>query len=147
MARRVFFSFHYQRDIWRANVVRNCGEFIGTAAAGFSDASLWEEAKRKGDAAIKRMIDGALIGTTVTVVLIGAQTASREYVNYEIDKSIERGNGILGIHIHMIPDRTRQTDWRGAVPAKLLNSKYRVYDWPNDSATFARWIEEAYANR
>ncbi|MDL1957599.1 MAG: TIR domain-containing protein [Candidatus Desulfofervidus auxilii] len=23
MARRVFFSFHYERDVWRANVVRN----------------------------------------------------------------------------------------------------------------------------
>lgn len=23
MARRVFFSFHYERDIWRANQVRN----------------------------------------------------------------------------------------------------------------------------
>ena len=53
MARRVFFSFHYQRDVWRANVVRMSGVVIGSAAAGFHDASLWEEAKRKGDAAIR----------------------------------------------------------------------------------------------
>lgn len=74
MARRVFFSFHYQRDVWRANVVRKSGEFIGTAAAGFQDASLWEEAKRKGDAAIKKLIDDNLDGTTVTCVLIGAES-------------------------------------------------------------------------
>lgn len=46
MARRVFFSFHYQRDIWRVNQIRNIGEIVGTAAVGFHDASLWEEAKK-----------------------------------------------------------------------------------------------------
>ena len=47
MARRVFFSFHYQRDVWRANQIRNIHNIIGTAAAGFQDASLWEEAYNK----------------------------------------------------------------------------------------------------
>ena len=56
MARRVFFSFHYQRDVWRVNQIRNVPKVMGTAAAGFSDASLWEEAKKKGDEIIKRMI-------------------------------------------------------------------------------------------
>ena len=49
MARKVFFSFHYQRDLWRVNVVRNSGVIDGVAAAGFHDASLWEETKKKGD--------------------------------------------------------------------------------------------------
>ena len=49
MARRAFFSFHYQRDIWRVNQVRNIPNVTGCAAAGFQDASLWEEAKRKGE--------------------------------------------------------------------------------------------------
>lgn len=47
MAKRTFFSFHYQRDIWRVNVVRNSGVVIGSSAAGFHDASLWEEAEKK----------------------------------------------------------------------------------------------------
>ncbi len=68
--RHVFFSFHYQRDVWRANMVRNSGAVIGEAAAGFRDASLWEEAKRKGDKAIKDLIDEGLKGTTITVVLM-----------------------------------------------------------------------------
>ena len=98
MARRVFFSFHYQKDIWRTNVVRNSNVVEGAAAAGFQDASLWEEAKKKGDAAIKKMINlNALEGTSVTVVLIGAETAQRTYVTYEIEQSIAKGNGLLGI--------------------------------------------------
>ena len=95
MARKVFFSFHYERDIWRTNVVRNSGVVEGSAAAGFYDASLWEEAKKKGDADVKKLIDKGLIGTSVTVVLIGAETSSRKFVDYEIEQSIARGNGLL----------------------------------------------------
>jgi hypothetical protein len=78
MARRVFFSFHYQRDLWRVNVVRNSGAVEGIAAAGRHDASLWEETKKKGDSAVKALIESGLSGTTVTVVLIGAETATRQ---------------------------------------------------------------------
>lgn len=144
MARRVFFSFHYQRDIWRVNVVRNSGVVIGSAAAGFVDASLWEEAKKKGDAEIKKLIDEGLKNTSVTVVLIGAKSAGRKYINYEIEKSIERGNGILGIHIHNIKNQNGETDDKGAVPQKLIDGGYKVYNWPFDNEKFAKWVEEAY---
>lgn len=99
--RRTFFSFHYQRDIWRACIIRNTGVVDAQAAAGWADASIWEEAKKKGDAAIKKLINQGLANTTVTVVLIGTQTKNRTYVSYEIEKSIERGNSLLGIYIHM----------------------------------------------
>jgi hypothetical protein len=64
MARKVFFSFHYERDLWRVNVVRNSGVVEGVSAAGFQDASLWEETKKKGDDAVKRLIDSGLSATT-----------------------------------------------------------------------------------
>ncbi|SRR6266702_7482253 len=67
--RNVFFSFHYD-DIFRVNVVRNSHKVRGASVAGFRDASLWEEAKRKGERAIKSMIDDRLRGATVTCVLI-----------------------------------------------------------------------------
>jgi hypothetical protein len=147
MARPTFFSFHYQRDVWRASIVRNSGVVIGSAAAGFHDKSIWEEAKKKGRATIENMIDAALVGTSVTVVLIGAESSNRQYINYEIDESIKRKNGILGIHIHMIKNKDGLTDYRGAVPSQLIGSKYKVYDWPFDSEKFSAWIEDAYANR
>ena len=77
MARKVFFSFHYARDLWRVNVVRNSGMIEGVAAAGFHDASLWEETKKRGDEAVKRLIDDSLRDTTVTVVLIGAESTGK----------------------------------------------------------------------
>ena len=88
MARRVFFSFHYQRDIWRVNQIRNIGEIVGSSAAGFHDCSLWEEAESQGEAAVKALIDEGLKNTSVTVVCIGNKTAGRKYINYEISESI-----------------------------------------------------------
>jgi hypothetical protein len=141
--RHVFFSFHYQRDVWRANVVRNSGAVIGESAAGFRDASLWEEAKKKGDSAIKALIDEGLKGTTITVVLIGAETANRKYVDYEIEKSIERGNGLLGLRIHNIKDQNGSTDLPGNIPTKLSNGGYPTYTWTT-CEDFAKWVETAY---
>lgn len=156
MARRVFFSFHYQRDIWRVNVVRNSWVTQERQVAGYWDASLWEEAQKKGDAAIRKMIDDALIGTSVTVVLIGAETSTRTYVLYEIEKSLERGNGLLGVYIDGIKDRLGYTDYRGRNPLDVistlrngitypLSTIYPSYSWISNSgyANFAAWVEAA----
>ena len=142
MARKVFFSFHYERDIWRTNVVRNSGVVEGSAAAGFHDDSLWEEAKKKGDADVKKLIDKGLIGTSVTVVLIGAETFTRKFVDYEIEQSIARGNGLLGIRISGIKDKDGKTDVQGAVPARLIKVDAPSYTWDRDK--FGGWVEAAY---
>jgi hypothetical protein len=143
MARRVFFSFHYQDDIFRVNVVRKCGVVSGTAAAGFQDASLWEKTKKKGTDAVKRLIDLGLQGTSVTCVLIGQKTANRKYVTYEIEQSVKKGNGLLGIHINDIKNIKGDTNfWRGEVPAGLRKYNAPIYGWDQDS--FGGWVEEAY---
>lgn len=140
--RSTFFSFHYQRDIWRVNVVRNQGAVDATAAAGWKDASLWEATKLKGNSAIKSTIDRALVGTDVTVVLIGKQTAKREWVNYEIRKSIERGNGLIGVHVHNIRNQDGAQDWfRGPTPKALLDEEAPVVTYKRDS--FAAQVERA----
>jgi hypothetical protein len=142
MPRKVFFSFHYERDIWRTNVVRNSGVVEGSAAAGFYDASLWEETKKKGDAEVKKLIDKGLVGTSVSVVLIGAETAQRKFVDYEIEQSIARGNGLLGIYISGIKDQNGRTDIQGSAPSRLTLSGAPCYYWDRDK--FGEWVETAY---
>ncbi|MER8077853.1 TIR domain-containing protein, partial [Acinetobacter pittii] len=66
--------------------------------AGFWDSAKWEQVRKESDLAIKRWINSQLENTSVTVVLIGADTSTRDWVNYEIEKSIERGNALLGIY-------------------------------------------------
>lgn len=142
MARKVFFSFHYGRDVWRVNVVRNSGVVEGVSAAGFHDATVWEETKKKGDEAIKKLIDSGLDGTSVTVVLIGAETANRSYVSYEIEKSVARGNGILGIRINNVKDKDGKTESPGPIPPVLVNIGAPIYDW--EYGRLGEWVERAY---
>ena len=97
MARKVFFSFHYEEDINRSMVVRNNGttkDFVG-----FIDKAEFESVKKQGNQAIYNWIDNQLKGTSVTVVLIGEETLNRPFVQYEIQKSIEKGNAIIGVFI------------------------------------------------
>lgn len=115
MTRRVFFSFDYDRDIWRVGQIRNSGlTKPDIEAAGFIDSASWESVKRQTDEAIAWWINTQLDGTSVTVVLIGAETANSRWVKYEIDQSILRGNGLLGIYIHNVKSfLTGQTDYQG----------------------------------
>lgn len=67
MARRVFFSFHYERDIWRVNQVRHTWVTKGDIEeAGYIDAADFEKVERQGEEAVKRWIDNQLKGTSVT---------------------------------------------------------------------------------
>jgi MTH538 TIR-like domain (DUF1863) len=158
MARRVFFSFHFQRDSWRVSQVRNCWTVRADhEATPFLDAADWEKIQREGDAAIQRWINGQLSGTSVTCVLIGAETASRPWVRYEIEQSFNKGNGLLGIRIHNIKDRNQRPDIQGANPFDAftltqangvkvpLSQSVRVYDWViNDGRNnISSWIEAA----
>ncbi len=142
LVRRVFFSFHYERDIWRVNQIRNIPNIIGTAAAGFQDASMWEEAKKKGDTEIKRMINEALEGTTVTLVCIGYRTSSRKYVNYEIEQSLKRGNGLVGLQINHLENNNKEVDPVGETPPQIKEAGFKVYKYVNKDY-LARRIEEA----
>ena len=45
MAHRVFYSFHYAKDAWRAGQVRNMGILEGNQPVTSNE---WEEVKQKG---------------------------------------------------------------------------------------------------
>jgi len=141
MVRRVFFGFHYKRDIWRASQVRNSWVTKpDREAAGFWDAADWEKLKKRGDVAVKRWINKQLEGTSVTAVLIGAETYSRRWVRYEIARSFARGNGLLGIHIHKLENQDGKTDRKGYNPLDYLyfrvdEAKRKILIWEWDSKT------------
>lgn len=157
MARRVYFAFHYERDVWRAGQVRNSWVTKpDREVAGFWDAAAWEEVKKKGKEAVERWIDKQLEGTSVTVVLIGAETSSRDYVKYELEQSWKKGNGILGIYIHQIKDEDRKTDTKGSNAfgpiftshdddKKYFYERFPTYDWVDDDGynNIGDWVEKA----
>lgn len=157
MARQVFFTFHYQRDIFRVNVVRNSQEFTRSQyTPTFYDHSLWEKTKLQGDEAVKRLINSGLRGSSVTVVLVGAGTAGRKWVNYEIEQSHNLRMGLLAVRVHGISCPNQGTDVKGDNPfddwhversnGKVLFSQlYPIYDWVLGDGTknLPTWIEAA----
>jgi len=165
MARRVFFSFHYQNDIWRVSQVRNSNITKEWEANKYLDAASWESVRRKGDAAVTAWIDRQINGTGVTVVLIGAKTAERRFVRYEIEESHNRGNGMLGFYIHRLKNQHGRPGIKGRNPfldssaeveesfwglwttkeTRRFSEIYPTYDWVADNGyqNINKWIEDA----
>ena len=162
MARRVFYSFHYKPDSWRAAMVRQIGAISGNEPV--SDNG-WETIKKSGSAAIERWITNEMKGRSCTVVLVGARTAGRRWIKYEIAKSWSDGMGVVGIRINGLKDAKGVTSKEGINPftnikfsdsgkrlSKIVkcytprgsNSKAR-YKWISDN--LETLIEEAIAIR
>ena len=97
------------------------------------------EKVKKSDDEIHKWIDKQMKGSSVTVVLIGAETSTRPHINYEIIQSHKTKNGMLGIYIHNLKDPTRRPI-RGRQPIRQVEIhgfgraviKYPTYDWVSD---------------
>lgn len=159
--RQVFFSFEYNKDVWRASQIRNMGKVSNSST--FSDND-WEEVKGKTDSKIKEWIDEQMALRSCLVVLVGKTTSSRKWVKYEIEKAYELGKGIVGIYVHGLKDsQGNQTD-KGSNPfysilnkdGKRLSNFVKCYDSSYKSSTYVyndieseieELIEEAIDNR
>lgn len=162
MARRVFFSFHYKPDNWRAAQVRQAGVVEGERPISDND---WETVTRGGDAAIQRWIDAQLEGKSCVVVLIGSATAGRKWIEYEISAGWNAGKGVVGIHIHNLLDANQAQSRKGANPldgvtfkssGRALSTIAKTYDPPYTRSTdvydyiktnLEKWVEEAISIR
>ena len=156
MARRVFFSFHYDRDVRRVVQVRNSWVVRpGDDAQPFYDKAEFEEAKKRAGG-IEKWIEDQLNNTSVTVVLFGAETYERDWVRHEIKRSHELKKGILAIDIHNVKDPQKGADIQGKNPLEYwqieqngrkvpLSQVYKTYDWVRDDGykNMPNWIEAA----
>lgn len=158
MARKIFSSFHYKPDNWRASTVRNIGSIEGNQLASDND---WESITSGGDDAIEKWINQQMKGQSCVVVLVGANTAGRKWINYEIKRGWNDGKGVLGIHIHNLKDKDGNQSSTGSNPfsgftvgddKKKLSSIVKCYDPPYSTSTnvynhirenIVDWIEEA----
>ncbi|GAB3808377.1 hypothetical protein GCM10028798_34130 [Humibacter antri] len=113
MAKSVFYSFHYDRDAWRVQQIINMGALDGQPLL---NPQKWEEVQRKGTTGIQNWIDEQMSYKRAVVVLVGAQTASRPWVQYEIKKAWNAKKPILGVRINGLADNSGKTDSAGANP-------------------------------
>lgn len=156
MARNVFFSFHYDRDVHRVVQVRNSWVIRAKGEAPpFYDKAEFEQAKARAGG-IEKWIEEQMKGTSVTVVLFGAETYDREWVRHEVKRSYQLGKGLLAIDIHNVKHPQTGADVAGKNPLAYwqvdqgsrkvsMNTLYREYDWSRDDGynNMPKWIEEA----
>lgn len=156
MARKVFFSFHYMRDVKRVVQVRNSWVVRRKGEAQpFYDKAEFEKAKRRAGG-IEHWIEEQLKGTSVTVVLFGSETYDRKWVIHELKRSYELNKGIVAIDIHNVKDPQSGADIQGKNPLDCvcvesggnevnLSGIYKTYDWVRDKGydNIESWIEEA----
>ena len=155
MTIRVFLSFDYSEDLWRASVVRN--RWIADparATGGFWDPSFQDTPRNRAD--LERFVDEQIDATDVTAVLIGARTATCPHVLYAIRRSAELGRGLVGIYIDQCKNRYGSAAIRGPNPfdrvmieragrAEPLSDSVPTYDWVVDNgfANLPDWIDDA----
>ena len=160
MARRVFFSFHYKPDNWRAAQVRNAGMVEGNTPLSDND---WESITKGGDSAIQKWIDDQIKGKSCAVILIGTHTAGRKWIKYEIKKAWDDKKGVLGVYIHNLKNNDGEQSDKGKNPfevltvgGKKLSTILKTYDPPYKRSTnvydyiksnIADWVEDAITLR
>lgn len=138
MARKVFYSFHFDNDNWRAAQVRNIGVVEGDKPV---NGNRWEDVKSKSDVIIKDWIDDNLRDKSCLVVLIGEKTSERKWVRYEIDRAWELGKAVCGIFIDRLKDSNGNQCAKGKNPLPsympifetvYLSSEYAYDDIKNN---------------
>jgi len=162
MAKSVFYSFHYERDVHRVQLVQKINALEGQPILNAQD---WEKVRGKGTVAIQNWIHKQMAYKKAVIVLIGRQTASRPWVIYEIEKAWADKRPLLGIRIHGLssmgtvdspgPDPFEkasgvgkvpifdptQTDWSGKIDSKATYNHLRsnLESWSAQGATKSGW--------
>ena len=143
MTRRIFFSFHVESDLRRVNQLRAHLLTSDVHQVGFFDAQEYEELLRARKSTIGRVIRERMAGTSVTIVLIGSETASRPFVHLAIEESLANRNGLLGIRIHDIQDPDGEPASPGPEPILPGEVPFPTYTWDWDLERLQREIDLA----
>jgi antiphage defense system Thoeris ThsB-like protein len=119
MAREpVFYSFHYDNDVFRVQQIRNMGVIEENEPVS---PNVWEEVKKGGDAAIRKWIDDNMSRRRCVIVLIGSATAGRKWIDYEIEKAWRDKRGLFGVYIHNLRCPRQGIGTRGTNPFSSWN--------------------------
>lgn len=113
MKRKVFYSFHFDNDAWRAGQVRNIGAVDGSEPV---KGNRWEDVKSKSNEDIKEWINDNLKDKSCLVVLVGEKTSERKWVRYEIETAWNLGKAVCGVYIHKLKNADGEQSTEGKNP-------------------------------
>lgn len=117
----VFYSFHFQEDFWRVMQIMNMGAIGGQHI----NSQAWETVKRQGDRAIKNWIEKEMKYKSAVIVLNGRYTASRPWVQYEIQRAWQIRKPLLAIDINCLLDQNGHSSLQGGDPFACIHDAGR----------------------
>lgn len=130
-SRHVFISFNHE-DINEVNLLRGQAK-NDKVDLQFDDHSVKEPFDSINADYIKRQIREKIDRCSVTIVYLSDKTVSSKWVNWEIEESIKRGKGVIGVY----KDDSQPT----VVPSAFQQNGCKSVKW--EHAALMKAIEEA----
>lgn len=135
--RRVFISYHHGGDRYYYD---EFSRFFSDQYEAIQDSSVDRQIdSNNADYVIRKIREDYITGTSCTIVLCGAQTPWRKFVDWEIKATLDRQHGLIGINL---PSNSRDPRGLYTVPDRLhdnIQSGYASWlQWPelNGGAAF-----------
>lgn len=127
--RKIFISYHHGGDQWYYN---EFSRIFSHTYEVVQDSSL-DRAIDSDDPeyVMRRIREKNITGTSCTIVLCGAQTPQRKYVDWEIKATLDKCHGLIGVNL---PDGISSN--RGVVVPDRFNDNYH-----SGYAVWLQWQE------
>lgn len=152
---KVFVSYHHENDQDYRNqfesILQSSGiSIVKSVQMGDIDPGIQTDT-------IRRIIrDEYLRDSTVTVVLVGAETWKRKHVDWEISSSIRDTqynprSGLLGILLPSYSLFNKNQYDPHTIPPRLYDNMEcgfaELHPWTTNSASLQKWIHDAFLRR
>jgi len=134
-SRHVFISFDYE-DLDEVNLLRGQAK-NDKVDLQFDDHSVKEPFDSSNADYIKRQIREKINRCSVTVVYLSEKTVSSKWVNWEIEESIKRGKGVIGVY--------KEDKAPSSVPSAFEKNGCKSVKW--EHAALMKAIDDASKNR
>src|SRR5947208_15398201 len=119
MARQCFYTFQFMPGNCRAATVRSIGVIEGNEPALDNEWEAITSGPDK-DEKIQSWIARQMKGKTCNIVLVGAETANRKWINHEIVKAWNDGLGVVAIRVHRLTRSAGLISSQGANPFHFM---------------------------
>ena len=138
---RVFISYHHHGD-------QSYYDAFSTAFHDNYEAIYDNSVERKIDSdnidyVMRQIRENYITGTSCTIVLVGAATWGRKYVDWEIKATLDKQHSLIGV---CLPSAPRTADGKITVPARLFDNIQSGYALFVSWDTIAANVETLRAN-
>lgn len=155
---KVFVSYHHDNDQGYRNLFENLFSDIYDIMVSQSVQIDDINENLKVETIRQKIRDEYLRDSTVTLVLVGAETWKRKHVDWEIGASIRDTefnprSGLLGILLPTYPRPAGEptTYSRYTIPPRLHDNIEcdfaKIYNWSDNPDVVQQWIHEAFNRR